>query len=460
MNAPTLTTLTATDLPALADLTGRVISPTDPDYDTARQAWNLAVDQRPALVVLAATADDVAATVRFAASAGLRVAPQGTGHNAAPLGDLGRTILLRTDLMREVTVDPAARSVRVGAGVLWGEVTAALSPLGLTALAGSSADVGVVGYTLGGGYSWLSRKHGLAVSRVSAVELVTADGRFHRVDAVNEPDLFWAIRGGGANVGVVTALEFGVLPLSEIYGGNLFFPIERAREVLGAYARWSADADEAATTCVRLLRVPPLPDVPEPLRGKAFAVINGAVDAPAGQAQELLAPLRALGPVMDTFDVMPTAALAMIHMDPPTPVPGVGDGMILDALTDDTIDVLIAAAGPAADTALLTVDIRALGGAAGRPDAAGGAVDSLPGRYLAFGVGIPMTPEVGARLYGELTALRDGLAPWADNRGYTNFHERPAPAEHFFDADTLARLRTVAERWDPSQLLQPNHSVR
>ncbi len=460
MNAPTLTSPTATDGAALTGLAGRVIAPGDADFDAARRAWNLAVDQRPALVVQAATADDVSATVRYAASAGLRVAPQGTGHNAAPLGDLAGTILLRTDLLREVTVDPAALGVRVGAGVLWGEVTAALAPHKLTALAGSSADVGVVGYTLGGGYSWLSRRHGLAVSKVTAVELVTADGSFHRVDATAEPELYWAVRGGGANIGIVTALEFRVLPLAQVYAGALLFPLERAREVFTAYARWSATADEAATTCVRLLRLPPLPDLPEMLRGKAFAAIDGAIDAPAGPAKALLAPLRALGPVMDTFDEMPTAALSMIHMDPPTPVPGIGDGMILDELTDGAIDALLSIAGPDVDTALLAVDVRAVGGAAGRPDPSGGAVDSLPGRYLAFGVGIPMSPEVGVRLHAELASLRAALSPWANDRGYPNFRERPTAPEGFFEPATLARLRAVAQRWDPAQLLQANHPVR
>ncbi len=468
MNAPTTTIPTAQSVAApigvapaaLTGLTGRVIAPGDADYDTARQAWNLAVDQRPALVVLAADANDVAVTVRYAAAAGLRVAPQGTGHNAAPLGDLSGTVLLRTDLLREVTVDADAPSVRVGAGVLWGEVTAALAPYGLTALAGSSADVGVIGYTLGGGYSWLSRKHGLALSKVTAVELVTADGGFHRVDAATEPELFWAVRGGGANIGVVTALEFDVLRLSQVYAGNLFFPLERAREVLTAYAAWSATADEAATTCFRLLRVPPLPDIPEPMRGKAFAVVNGAIDAPADRARELLAPLRALGPVVDTFDTIPTAALAMVHMDPPNPVPGVGDGLAVDDLGPGVIDALLAAAGPDADTALLAVDVRSLGGAVSRPAAGGGAIDSLPGRYLVFTVGIPMTPEVGARLHGEIAAFRTALAPWANPRGYANLRERPVAAEEFFAPDALRRLRAAAQQWDPSGVLQPNHSVR
>ena len=236
---------------------GRIATPADDDWDAVRAAWNLSVDQQPAMVALPENATDVAAVLDFARGAGLHVAPQGTGHNASPLGDLAATILLRTDRMREVTVDPIAQSVRVGAGVSWSEVTDALAPHGLVGRAGSSGSVGVAGFTLGGGYSWLARRHGLAANSVTAVELVTGDGVFHRVDALTEPELFWAVRGGGANVGIVCSLEFAVLPVVQVYGGALLFPIERAAEVLASYEEWTRELDESATTCVRLLRLPP-----------------------------------------------------------------------------------------------------------------------------------------------------------------------------------------------------------
>ncbi len=215
-----------------AVLAGRVVGPQDADWDASRSAWNLAVDQRPSFVAQVATDSDVSEVVRFARAAGLRVAPQGTGHNAGALGDLTATVLLRTDALREVTVDTERRIVRVGAGVLWGEVTDALAPHGLTALAGSSRDVGVAGSLLGGGYSWLARRHGLGSSKIVAVELVTGDGELVRADADRHAELFWAVRGAGANVGVVTALEFEVLPMTEVYAGMLLFPMARAGEVL------------------------------------------------------------------------------------------------------------------------------------------------------------------------------------------------------------------------------------
>lgn len=438
---------------------GRVVQPGDDDWDTARQAWNLAVDQQPALVVEVADPFDVQAVIRYAADNDLRVAPQGTGHNAAPLGDLSDAVLLKTGRLDNIDVDPEARIVRVGAGVIWVDVAAALAPHGLAALAGSSPDVGVVGYTLGGGYSWLGRRHGLAASSVRAVELVTGDGTFHRVDADNEPDLFWAVRGGGANVGVVCALELEVFPIADVYAGALLFPLTRASEILSAYEEWTRDLDESATTCIRLLRVPPLPDIPEPLRGNAFVMIDGAIDATDGEAADLLAPLRGLGPVMDSFTRMPTSQLSTIHMDPPAPVPGVGDGIALGDLGPETIEVLVKHAGPDADTALLAVDLRHLGGALGRPDARGGAVDHLPGRFLLFAVGIAPMPEVAALVRTQVDSLVEELQPWGAALEYQNFRERAVAPGRLYPTAQLERLRAVCDTVDPGRVLVANHPV-
>ena len=456
----------STVLPAdadLADLTsrlsGRLATAADADWDQVRAAWNLAVDQRPDAVALVETTADVQSVIAVAAATGRRVAPQGTGHAASAMGDLAGTILLRTDRLREVTVDPVAKSVRVGAGVLWGEVTAAAAEHGLMALAGSSADVGVVGYTVGGGYSWFARSRGLAVNHVTAVELVTGDGVFRRVTADNEPDLFWAVRGGGGNLGVVCALEFDLFEVPMVYGGALLFPIERAREVLEAYATWTTGLDEAATTCVRLVRVPPLPDVPEPLRGQAFAIVDGAIDLPADDAAALLAPLRALDPVMDTFGPMPSAALGMIHMDPPQPVPAAGDGMNLTDLSAGVIDALLAAAGPAVNTPLLAVDVRHLGGAVGSARSRAVAwYSSCRVAYLVYGVGIAPNPEIGAIVGGAVAGLIGSLQPFAAASDYLNFRERAVEPSTIYGFE-LARLRRVRASYDPSRVVRGNQEI-
>lgn len=442
-----------------ADITGRVVTPDDPDWAAATQAWNLAVRQTPALVVQPADADDIVAAVRFARAAGLRIAPQGTGHNAAALGDLTGCVLLRTDALKEVTVDPQTRTVRVGAGVIWQDVTTALHPHGLTALAGSAFDVGVVGYTTGGGYSWLARRHGLAANLVTAVELVTGTGEFLRVDRDHHPEIFWAVRGGGANVGVVCALEFEVFPQEQIYAGFLLFPIDRAAEVVEAWRLWTDDLDEAATTCLGLLRFPDLPMLPDFLAGRSFVGIDGAIDLPGERAEALLAPLRDLGPEIDTWEVMPTSALATVHMDPPGPVPGVVDGMSLSEFTADTAATLLEVAGPAADTDLLFVDLRHLGGAAGRPAPDGGAVSALPGRVLVELGGISLNAEAGAAIHQEVERIKHALSPWRGDREYVNFSERDEPPTRYWAPATLERLRAVADQVNPDRTVRANHQI-
>src|SRR3954447_7654618 len=212
--------------------TSVAVFPDDPRYDEARSSFNLLVDQRPAAVAFPSDARDVADAIAYAQRAGLRVAPQATAHNQAPLGDMEELLLVNVSRLQEVRVDPARRSVRVGAGVKWDRVAPRLSAHGLAGLHGSSPDVGIAGYSLGGGMGWLARKHGLQANAVTAFELVTAEGELVRADAEHHAELFWALRGGGGNFGVVTAIEFDVVELEELYAGALFFPVERADEVL------------------------------------------------------------------------------------------------------------------------------------------------------------------------------------------------------------------------------------
>jgi len=226
----------AVDVEALRSrMEGTVAAPGDQAYDEVRQAWNLAVDQRPALVAVPATVDEVVEVVNFARERGLRVAAQGTGHAASALAQasLHDTILVKTHRMRVVEVDPDSRRVQAQAGALWADVVGPASEHGLAALAGSSPDVGVTGYTLGGGVSSLSRRHGLAAQSVQAAEVVTADGRLLRADAGHEPELFWALRGGGGSFAAATVLEIRLIPFRQATAGLLFFPLDRAAEVAG-----------------------------------------------------------------------------------------------------------------------------------------------------------------------------------------------------------------------------------
>jgi FAD/FMN-containing dehydrogenase len=460
MSSSLVDTVADTPFRRLAEqIAGAVVTPSDPDWDIVRQAWNLTNDQRPDVVVVPATAADVSTAMLFARDNALRIVPQGTGHLASPLGDLTGSVLLNTSALRRVDVDPEGETVRVGAGVVWGEVTAELGQFGLTALAGSSPDVGVAGYILGGGYSWLARRHGLACSTVTAIDVVTADGRLRRVTSGDDPDLFWALRGGGGNTAIVTSISFRVFPIAAVYAGMMLFPLARAEEVLRTYEEWTRNLSDQATTCVRLVRLPPMPELPDFLRGQSFAAIDGAVNAPDDEATALLEPLRALGPAIDTFARIPTSQLGMMHMDPPAPVPAVGDGMILDDLTSEAIDALLAVAGPEADTHLLAVDLRHLGGAVGTPASNGGAIDHLPGRFLVYAVG--MTPDADSvvAMQRDVDGVRDALAPWADALDYSNFREVKTDASRFYSAETLERLRAVKNRYDPDRVIRTSHEL-
>ncbi|QAY74889.1 FAD-binding oxidoreductase [Agromyces protaetiae] len=451
-------------------LDGRLAVPGDPGYDADRTAWNLAVDQRPVAVVTAASADDLVNTVRIARSAGLAVAAQATGHNAGPLTDRGLlsdAILVRTSEMRAVTVDADERVARVEPGAQWGDVVAAVSQYGLTALSGSSHDVGVAGYTLGGGLSWLARAYGIAANHVTAIEIVTADGRLRRIDADRDADLFWAVRGGGGDFGVVAAFEFRLYEIPQIVAGTLFFPFERAEEVLQAWREWTTTVPDSVTSVGRLLQFPPLPDLPAFLSGKSYVVVEAAILESPARADELLAPLRALGPTIDSVHPQATSELLQLHMDPPAPVPGYGDGLMLIELSADTVSAFVRAAGPGSGSTLLSAEIRHLGGAV-KPDAARANADRLglpqPGvtagfeaEYLVFGVGIPTPGEIGA-LAASVDRLVTALDPWRADLEYLNFAERVRDPEAFF-GERLAKLRQVKRAYDPTRVIRSNHPV-
>ena len=440
-------------------LDGRFVLPSDPDFDEARLAWNLAADQRPAAVALPATAADVASTVRFARDHGLRIAPQGTGHNATAIATLEDTILLKTSGMRGVSIDAPRRRARVDAGVLWTEATGPAHEHGLLGLGGSSPDVGVVGYSLGGGLSWLGRKYGLATNHIVGAEVVTADGELRRVDADHDADLFWALRGGGGSFAAVTELEFRLFPISEIYAGAMLWPAERAAEVMHVWREWTQAVPEDVTTSARILQFPPLPEVPEPMRGRAFVVVDGAVAGDPHEARALVEPLRALGPEMDTFATVPAPALQHIHMDPEEPMPGHSDHTMLRELPESALDALLEVADPSTGSPLLMVELRHLGGALGRVPEGAGALGAFNGEYLFFAAGIPMDPEVTAALEVHLSLARRALAPYESGSMYLNFAERPVDTAVIYRPDAYRRLREVKAAYDPEDLFLSNHPI-
>jgi FAD/FMN-containing dehydrogenase len=441
-------------------LPGKVVLPEDVRFDEARRAWNLAIDQRPAAVAFPESPQDVSAAVLFAREVGLRVAAQGTGHGAGTLGSLEDTILVKTERMGGVSVDPVRRTVRVEAGVVWLEVLEAAAGNGLAALAGSSPDVGVVGYTLGGGISFLCRKHGLAANHVSAIELVTADGRLVRADSENEPDLFWALRGGGGSFGVVTAIEFKLFPIAQAYAGILWYPIDRGAEVLHAWRQLTqSELPDELTTVGRFLNLPSLPEIPEPLRGKSFAIVEAYHLGDPAQADDLLAPLRALRPVNDTIATVPMPALTHLHMDPEQPVPAAGDGLMIDHLTVDALDAFVEVAGAHAQFPLVSIELRHLGGELRRERPEHGALASIDADYAMGAVGLIPAPELEAPVLAQVQAVKATLAPWAARHMTLNFAETQQETATFWTEQAYDRLRRIKTAVDPDDLIQANHPI-
>jgi len=427
-------------------------------YEANRGAFNVLLSQEPAGIVTPAGAADVVDAVEYAKAEGLRIGAQRTGHGAEPLLDLSGTLLVRTAAMDTVSIDAERRVARVGGGALWGDLVPQASELGLTACHGSSPTVGIVGYSLGGGVGWYGRRHGLQSNRVTAIELVDANGAERRVDAEADPELFWALRGGGGDFGIVTALEFELLPIREVFAGALFFPVERAAEVLHAWHEWTATVPDEVTSVGRLLSFPPLPEIPEPLRGNDFAVLEAVALLPEAEASEVLAPLRGLGAAMDTFAVQPPAGISGLHMDPPEPAPYAGAGMLLGDLPGEGVDALLAAIGPDSSSKLLSVELRHIGGAMAASDPSHGAMDTLPGSFLMFGVGIVPEPAAMAPTKEWLAAMTDAVEPWDAGR-YLNFSDETEDIAVAFPPETVERLRAAKAKYDPEDLFHANHPV-
>jgi hypothetical protein len=295
------------------------------------------------------------------------------------------------------------------------------------------------------------------VNHVRAFEVVTPDGVVRHVDAEHNRDLFYALRGGQGGYAVVTAVELGLLPYSEVGAGAMFFAAESATAVLRAWRNWTLTAPDSVTTTFRILCLPPLPDVPEPLRGVPTVCVNG-VALERGEATSLEMHLRYVAqPILGGFGPTPAAALVRLHQDPEDPVPAMGDGMLLSELDDWAIDAFIRVAGPGSGSPLLAAELRHLGGALASPPCGAGARGHLEGNFLVFGVGIPgapaPAPELDAYLDGYLGALR----PWATGTRFTSFNMRSGSLETCVPDATLGRLARIKETVDPDGLLIASH---
>jgi hypothetical protein len=438
-----------------AALAGALYLPGDPAYDAAVMPWNVAVPVRPAAVVVAADALDVAAAMRYAAGHGLRVAVQCTGHGAVPGIDEG-VLLVSTAGLNVVEVRPDG-SARVGAGARWQQVVDASVPHGYAPLNGSSLDVGVVGYTTGGGVGPMARTFGLASDQVTAFDVVTADGTLRRATPSENEDLFWGLRGGKGCLGIVTAVEFTLVPVVSLYGGAVWFDGADAPAVLNAWRTWSADLPEQATTSVAMMQLPPMPGVPPQLAGRLTVAVRFAFVGDAAVGEALLAPMRAaVEPLLDGVGVLPYAAVDAIHADPVDPLPFHERAALLADLPPEAVDALVAAAGDRSGSPLIMVEIRQLGGAVARPGTYPSAFSHRDAPYSLLCIGVAVPPVVDATV-AYAAAVLEAVQPWSTGALLPNFGGGGTAA---YTAEDLARLRSLMGTHDPAGLLTAGDALR
>lgn len=437
--------------PPFAELQARTVGSVavqgDDDYDALVSPWNLAVPVRPAAVLAAATAQDVVEAVRFAARHGLVVTPQATGHGAieALVGEL----LVTTKGLDECVVHPEGWA-RVGAGVKWIRVVEAAAPYGLAPLSGSITDVGVVGYTTGGGLGPMARTYGLAIDMVRAFEVVTGDGVLRRVTPNQHPELFFGLRGGKGTLGIVTAVEFDLVHQPRFYGGSLWFDGEHAATVVERWREWSAGLPELATTSVALFQLPAMPGVPPELAERLTLSVRYVWTGDAAQGERWFAPMRAAAPVLlDDVADKPYTAIDSVHTDPLDPMPAHEAATVLTEFPAEAAHALLTMTGPGSRSPQVLVEVRQMGGATARRGRHASAFGARDAAFALLVVGIPGTAGVEDHAEAVLRAV----APWVGGHRMPNFTFDAQRLVDAYDARTLGRLRAAIRTYDPDGVM-------
>lgn len=461
--------------PAFPDgsVRGPVLRPADGErYAEEAAGFQAGYRHRPDVIVGAAGAADVAAAVEYAAGHSLPLAVQATGHGLTE--PLGGGVLVSTRRMAEVRIDAAARRARVGAGVRWGAVVDEAARHGLAPLSGSGPGVGAVSYTLNGGVGLLAREFGYAADHVHSAEVVTADGRVRRVTADSDPELFWALRGGGCGFGVVTELEIGLVPVERIYGGRLVFDGAHAEDVLECWQEWTATVPETLTSSVTMTSFPDAPGMPDAVRGRYLAQVQIACRAEESEAERLVAPLRSAGPrVTETLRTMPYTDSASVYDEPDQPHHYLGGNALLGRRLPDraALRPALQLTGPEVP-AVTVLGLRHMAGALSRQPQVSNAVAGRDAGYLLVVLSVPDGGGDGDPGGGgagkttgpaELRSLQqrvlDSVAGWTvgANANFRYGRSAAAPrggAEAGRSPEERRRLAAVKEAVDPGDLFR------
>lgn len=439
-----------------------VLSPGDPGYDDVRRVWNGAIDRRPALIVRARDAGDVSFGVRHARENGLEIAVRGGGHSAAGHSVTEGGVMIDLSPMKRVDVDPATRTARVEPGVLLGELDRATQEHGLAVPAGTVSHTGVAGLTLGGGIGWLMRKHGLTIDNLLAVELVTADGELVRSSSEEEPELFWGIRGAGANLGVVTSFEFRLHPVGPLVAaGPRLYPLEDAADVLGRLRSAQGSLHPELGLAAVLLTVPPDPHFPSELHGRRMLAIVPVWAGELDDTEDAVAPLAELGePTLDAFGPMPFVALqSMIDQTAPPGLHHRNFAEHLDTLSDGAIHALVDRFAHVTHP-MAHVVLTLLGGAVERVPQDATAFPHRNGAWVAWVIGMWRPEEVGAPHETWLASVRDALRPHAADGVYVNaLGDEEGERVRAAYGPNWRRLVELKRAWDPENAFRLNANV-
>ncbi|HYP83083.1 FAD-binding oxidoreductase [Variovorax sp.] len=445
-----------------AQVSGGLLMQGDDAYDEARKVWNGTVDRRPALIARCLTDSDVQACTRFAAAHRMLLGVRGGGHhiagNAVPEGGL----MLDLSGMRAVHIDPAARTARVGPGALLGDVDREAQAHGLATPLGINSTTGVAGLTLGGGFGWLSRRHGLTIDNLLSCTVVTADGAVRTASATSEPELFWALRGGGGNFGVVTSFEFRLHPVGpEVYAGLVVYPHAQARQVLRAWRDFTADAPDELSVWLVMRKAPPLPFLPEAVHGQGVVVLALVYSGNVADGERLAAPVTRFGDPLGVA-LGPTPYAAFQTAFDPLLAAGARNywkSNNFSQLGDAALDTIVAAAGRLPDPQC-EIFVAQLGGAVSRVAPGATAYVARDARYIMNVHGRWADPADDERVRGWARRAFEDAAPHATGTGYVNFltedeFERVAATY----ATNHARLRAAKQRFDPDNLFRMNLNI-
>jgi hypothetical protein len=451
-------TTRAAALAKLRSLTySKVSTPDDADWDNVRRPWNVAVDQQPLAVLDAQNVADVVTAVRWASASGFDVTAQPTGHGVTTGFD--DVLVVRTGGLDSIEVDVEARTASVGAGVRAGDLLRALEGTGLTYLAGSSPGPSVVGMTLTGGISWFSRAFGIGANSVRAVELVDGRGALRWITAESDPELFFAVRGAGGDFGIVTRIEIELHPAQEIFGGRMLWPVEQMGEVLRAFRTVTENAPHELSVWFQLLNVPPLPEIPDFLRGKSFAIAAFVFLGNGDGAATLLAPFHQIdGCVMNTSAPVELANLGAIADEPMDPTPVHERGRLLTGLDDQFIDSIVEQIGADTEPMITMTQIRHLGGAFAESVEHPSAFGVVAEPYQLFAIGVVPVPEAVAPVDAALDGLVNAVSPWSSGRSMLAFLG-PDSTDRWWDQTTRARLVAAKRRTDPLGVVRSNRPV-